>query len=529
MQTQTEAPGTVAWSALAMHQDAIPFVRTGALIAQKTVDTSTRVVDLVRVRAKQHPDKAAIHAGGCTTTYRKCLRHVDAVRDELVRAGCTDRDVVACLGARSAVTPVLFLALEDLGAVYLPVDPAWLAARIAEVVEGSAATHLVHYAKGVEHLDITAVQGPPAPVLPQDGRPQYVISTSGPTGPPKGATVEQGGMPNHLWAKIAEITAADRVAFTAPLVFDISIWQMLAPLMVGATVVVVEDEAVAFPPRLLRLLYQQSLSIVELVPTAIGRILDQLQRAPQEQPLPSLRWLISTGEELRRGLAGRILRMLPHAALLNAYGPAECSDDVTHHVVTAQETELPRIPVGMPIANAIVHILVYEEGQDVWHVAGPGEAGEILVGGIPVGDGYLGAPDATRAAFYRDPVHPDPPTGRLYRTGRLGRSDRQVKVVGIRLELDEIEAVLSRHPALDHCAVVLVPASTGKPQLVAHFVAKQEVVLAELERFVADALPQAAVPRRWIRLDSMPLTSNGKVDHATLRTRSTGGEEEAQP
>jgi D-alanine--poly(phosphoribitol) ligase subunit 1 len=499
-----------------------------------------RIVDLVREQARRRPEHAAVIDGTTVLTYRDLVGRIDGVRASLRRAGCGERQVIACMGPRSAATPVLFLALEDLGAVYLPVDPAWPPARVTDVLRRSGCAYLADYTKGIEQLEVTAEGGQLPRTLFEDDPPAYVIFTSGTTGLPKGAIVEHPGMRNHLWAKVTDlgITSTDRVAFTAPLVFDISIWQMLAPLMAGATAVVATELDQTFPPRLLRLLLRHRVTIVELVPTAIGTLLDQLRRQPADGVLPELRWLISTGEELTPGLAGRALTSLSHVSLLNAYGPTECSDDVTHHVVTMADTALPRIPVGGPIANAVIYVLVREAEEDTWRPARPGESGEIFVGGIPVGNGYLGDATATGKAFHLDPIDPYSPTRRLYRTGDLGRvdqgclhylgrSDRQVKVAGMRLELDEIEALLSRHPALDHCAVVLSSADSARPVLMAYVVPRSSVSPAGLEDFVARVLPAAAVPRRWRQLEKIPVTPNGKVDYRALtnpaRTEPQGG------
>ncbi|MET7737703.1 AMP-binding protein [Streptomyces sp. NPDC005402] len=465
MKASSTGNGPARLTPLAVVRGGAEQAAAAALANPMEFQGSGRIVDLVREQARRRPGHAAVIEGAAILSYQGLVARIDEVRELLRSAGCGARQVIACAGPRSAATAVLFLALEDLGAVYFPVDPAWPRARVADVLSRGGCTHLANYTKGIERLEITTMDGGPQTPPFEDVPPAYLIFTSGTTGLPKGAIVEHRGMRNHLWAKITDlgITSADRVAFTAPLVFTIAIWQMLAPLMAGATTVVVGEADVTFPPRLPRLLLQQRVSVVELVPTAIGLLLDQLLRRPPEDALPELRWLISTGEELTPGLAGRVLRSLPHVSVLNAYGSTECSDDVTHHVVTMADTTLPRLPVGSPIANAVIYVLVHEEGPDAWRAARPGESGEIFVGGIPVGVGYPGDATATGKAFHQDPIDPHSPTGRLYRTGDLGRvdqgrlhylgrSDRQVKVAGMRLELDEIEAVLSRHPELDHCA-----------------------------------------------------------------------------
>ncbi|MGW4256006.1 AMP-binding protein, partial [Streptomyces californicus] len=396
---------------------------------------------------------------------------------------------------------------------------------------------------GAPGPDAHGTGSPDADPYGSDGRdqsrePRYCIFTSGTTGRPKGAAVEHRGMVNHLWAKVSdlEFSAGDRLAFTAPLVFDISIWQMLTPLLVGGAVVVVRQEDLAFPRRVRTVLERTGVTVVELVPTVVGWLVGEAER--RAPVLPALRWLISTGEELRPELAARALAALPHARLLNAYGPTECSDDVTHHEVTAADTTRPRLPVGGPVDNARLYLLARDEDEGPWRAAEPGEAGDLFVGGVVVGLGYVNDPENNARAFFTDTVDPGSPTGRLYRTGDLarfedgvvlylGRVDRQVKVAGVRMELDEIEAVLLRHPAVDRAAVT-VPVIDGHPVLAAHYTVRGPVTPEELRAHLAASLPEAMVPRRLTELDALPLTPNGKTDHRALRQLTQDGTSPAE-
>ncbi|GAA0664632.1 hypothetical protein GCM10010193_14990 [Kitasatospora atroaurantiaca] len=500
--------------------------------------------------AEQSPAAPAVMDGETVIGYAELATRVAGLRDALAAAGTGAGDVVAAVGDRTADTVLVFLALESLGAVYLPIDPDWPAQRVADVLTRSGADRLLDYCEpaegeprglaaaraaaesGVPVLDLPAPADRIGPAEPlerdQAGEPRYCIFTSGTTGRPKGALVEHRGMLNHLWAKVDDLglAAGDRLAFTAPLVFDISIWQMLAPLLVGGTVVVVRQADLGFPRRLVRLLERTDVAVVELVPTVVGWIADEAERRPGAV-LPRLRWLISTGEELHPGLAGRMLAAAPHIRLLNAYGPTECSDDITHHEVTGADLDRPRLPVGSPIANAELYLLVHEPEQGTWRAAEPDEAGELFVGGVVVGLGYVNDPENSLRAFFRDVLDPGSPTGRLYRTGDLarfeqgnvqylGRVDRQVKVSGVRMELDEIEVVLRRHPAVDQCAVT-VPVLAGRPELAGYVTVRTPVGPEELRTFLAEALPEAMVPRHLMVLEAMPLTHNGKTDHRALQ------------
>ncbi|MEV5333291.1 amino acid adenylation domain-containing protein [Streptomyces werraensis] len=532
---------------LPLTPDSVGRARKLALRHTRAFDTGTALLDHVIGHSERDPDRPAVVDGDRTVSYRELLGRVAATRDALSTAGVRPGDVVATVGSRSVHTPVVFLALEALGAAYLPLDQNWPEVRVRDVLGRSRARLLVDYSGGTAHAARAAAvtaktdilllpeSNAQAATLPsrsgdRSHEIRYTIFTSGTTGRPKGAVVEHQGMLNHLWAKATDLDLGpdDAVAFTAPLVFDISVWQMLCPLLVGGRLVVVGDDAMRLPRWLIDVLDTAAVTVVELVPTVIGWLTDHLRRVGGERGLPSLRWLLSTGEELYPAVAGRALEVLPHVSVVNAYGPTECSDDVTHHVVTAADLTRSRLPVGTPVANTTLYVLVEETESGRWRAADPGESGELFVGGTGVGLGYLNDPDTTNRAFFRDPFDATSATGRLYRTGDLarvdngvvyylGRGDRQVKVSGVRMELGEIEVVLSRHPAVDQCAVI-VSGEGEHGELVAHYSVRTPVSATALQEALSAQLPTAMVPRRWREWDALPLTHNGKIDHRSLHT-----------
>ncbi|GHE14733.1 amino acid adenylation domain-containing protein [Streptomyces alanosinicus] len=540
------SPATVR-AGLPLAPGAVARARELALRHVRAHDNATALLDHVIGHAERDPDRPAVVDGERTLSYRDLLGRIAVIRDALRAAGVGAGDVVSAVGVRSAETPAVFLALEALGASYLPIDPNWPEVRVRDVLDRSRARLLLDYCGdgGTAHAARAAAADTETAVLPVPGGSEgaapldrsgdrshevrYTIFTSGTTGRPKGATVEHQGMLNHLWAKATDLALGpdDAVAFTAPLVFDISVWQMLCPLLVGGRVVVVGDDAMRLPRWLIGVLDVGAVTVVELVPTVIGWLVNDLARR-SGGGLPSLRWLLSTGEELYPAVAERVPHTLPHVSLVNAYGPTECSDDVTHHVVTPADLAGSRLPVGSPIANTTLYVLVQDANAGPWRAAEPGESGELFVGGTGVGLGYLNDPATTDRAFFRDPFAPDSATGRLYRTGDLarvdngllyylGRSDRQVKVSGVRMELGEIEVVLSRHPAVEQCAVV-VSGEGEHGELVAHYSLRTRVPSSVLQDALSTALPTAMVPRRWQEWDTLPLTHNGKIDHRSLHT-----------
>ncbi|MFC6366069.1 amino acid adenylation domain-containing protein [Nonomuraea thailandensis] len=484
--------------------------RARALAARRPhpADLTDAVITLVERVAADDGDRPAVADDTRRLTYAELAAEARRLATLLEREGAGPGTVVAVGGERGASVIAAFLAIELVGAVYVPADGTWPAARVTEVLTRAGAVLLLDtgrdgvtpaLAEGARGAGVRLVRaaeaaglpGRPGPArLEGPDQPRYMLFTSGSTGRPKGAVVEHQGMLNHLHAKVVDLdmTARDAVAQTAPLGFDISIWQMLCPLVVGGRVRVVGDATAYDSVAFARLVGAEAITIVELVPTMVRLLLDDLAPAPATGLLGGLRWMLATGEELPTEVARRWLREMPHAGLVNAYGPTECSDDVTHHTVTPADLELLRLPIGTPIINTDLYVL--RRGNDAnngdsgdsgdsgdgdgdnggegdgWHACDPGETGELFVGGVCVGRGYAGDHDRTREAFFQDPFA-GTPTGRLYRTGDavralpggalqyLGRVDRQVKIAGVRMELGEIEAVLQRHPSVGAVAVVV--------------------------------------------------------------------------
>lgn len=454
-----------------------------AVSRDHAVDLADAVITWVE-RFAGDGDRPAVRDARGRLSYAQLALEARRLATLMERSGVTPGTVVAVGGERGSTVVAAFLATELLGALYVPADGNWPARRVADVLARAGAVLLLNtdpetvspsLAQGAEQAGVPVIraaeasscdpwQGPAR--LDGPDQPRYVLFTSGSTGSPKGAVVEHQGMLNHLHAKVIDLGLTDRdvVAQTAPLGFDISIWQMLCPLIVGGEVTVVGDETAHDSVAFARLVDEQGVTVVELVPTMVRLLLDDLAGAPTASRLEGLRWMLATGEELPTEVARRWLQEMPQAGLMNAYGPTECSDDVTHHTVLPEDLDLLRLPIGTPVVNTQLYVLRRED--EGWHACEPGETGELFVGGSCVGRGYVGDHDRTRDAFFRDPFR-DTPAGRLYRTGDavtvlpqgalqyLGRVDRQVKIAGVRMELGEIEAVLQRHPAVGAVAVVV--------------------------------------------------------------------------
>lgn len=466
---------------LAIAPEEIQRARKLAMSRTHPVDLKAAVISRVERTDGSRP---AVRDDHRTLTYAELADEARRIASLLEREGVRPGDVVAVGGVRSVEVIAAFLALELLGALYVPADTQWPAKRVEDVLEQAGVSILFvtdrdeitpSLAIGAQAAGARIVRAREAGTCePWQGearldsldQPRYVLFTSGSTGNPKGAVVEHQGMINHLYAKIIDLgmTERDVVAQTAPLGFDISIWQMLCPLVNGGQVSVISDEISYDSVAFAQVIDRHAITIVELVPTMVRLLLEDLAAAGGDR-IAGLRWMLATGEELPTEVARRWLLDMPQAGLVNAYGPTECSDDVTHHTVVLSDLELLRLPIGTPVVNTELYVL--REEDDGWYACEQGETGQLFVGGHGVGRGYLGNHEKTREAFFQDPFEEGSLTRRLYRTGDavkvlpqgalqyLGRVDRQVKIAGVRMELGEIEAVLQRHPSVGAVAVVV--------------------------------------------------------------------------
>jgi amino acid adenylation domain-containing protein len=475
-------------------------------------------------------------------TYQELNQRANQWAHHLVELGVGAETIVAIIADRSLDFLTAILAIFKAGGAYLPLNPHHPADRIQQVLiqsqvplvlTSSAWTSMLTPMMGdlvasqlVEFSQLAATdrQRDNLPVRCHPDNLAYVIFTSGSTGKPKGAMLEQRGMVNHLYAKVTDLglTATDIVAQTAAQTFDISVWQFLVPLLVGGTVEIVPTEVASDPSQLLALVARQKISILEIVPSLLRAIAQQLELNGNAPEL-ALRWLLLTGETLPPQLCRQWFGRYPNIPMLNAYGPTECSDDVTHYPIYEPPTATSwNIPIGRPVANTQLYIL-----DNQLQPVPIGVAGELHVGGVGVGRGYLGAPELTEKVFIPNPFSQSP-DDRLYKTGDkarylpdgniefLNRIDFQVKIRGFRIELGEIEAVLSQHPEVRAVTVIDREETLGNKYLAAYIVADRELTTADLRDFLKQKLPDYMVPKAFVFLTAIPLTANGKVDRQAL-------------
>ncbi|MDP5209825.1 non-ribosomal peptide synthetase [Microbulbifer sp. 2205BS26-8] len=350
----------------------------------------------------------------------------------------------------------------------------------------------------------------------------YVIYTSGSTGQPKGVMNEHRGVVNYLhWRqRNYTLTDADAVLQKTPYSFDVSVWEFFWPLMSGARLVIARPQGHQDLTYLHALIESEQVTALHFVPSMLSVFLEHLP----PQSCHSVRQIFCSGEALSACVAKRCLTRLPNSALHNLYGPTEASIDVTAWLC---EAESRRVAIGTPIANCRIYI-VDHSGQPV----PVGVAGELLIGGVCVARGYINRPELTEERFISDPFYDDNGCkdldARVYKTGDLarwradgtieflGRNDFQVKIRGFRIELSEIEARL-RHCGGIKDAVVIADGDSEQKRLLAYCVSDNEILDSDsLRATLQQYLPDYMVPSVYVRLESLPLSSNGKLDRKAL-------------
>jgi amino acid adenylation domain-containing protein/non-ribosomal peptide synthase protein (TIGR01720 family) len=485
------------------------------------------------------PDTVAISRGAEQVTFRELNRRANRLARHLRELGVFEEQLVAVCLERSIDAVVALLAVLKAGGAYVPLDPGYPIERLAFMLKDSRAAVLIT-SKSLRDIfpvtsssilcvdsDASAIQKhSPKNLAPTlgGGKLAYVIYTSGSTGRPKGVLATHAGAVNRFfWMWEAYPFEPDEVCCQkTALSFVDSIWEIFGPLLKGVRLVIIPDEVLLDPHALIRSLEHHSVTRIVLVPSLLRAILDSDFDIPRR--LARLRICVSSGESLSQELVQRFQEILPAAILLNLYGSSEVSADVTFYDTRTYSEEFGSIPIGRPIANIRTYVL----DQSLRPVP-VGVPGELYVAGVGVARGYLGRQELTSEKFIQNPFS-GKPGETMFRTGDmarysedgvieyLGRRDRQIKIRGFRVELDEIEAVLAQHPDVLAAVVVDRRNRLGDRYLVGYVVPANGTQIPDwkLREFLQKRLPDYMVPSALGYLDRLPLTPNGKIDRAAL-------------
>ena len=505
------------------------------------------VSELFRRQAERTPAAPAVAAGGSSLTYSELAAAAAGWARRLRSLGAGPEERVGVLVERSAELAVAVMASLESGAAYLPLDPAMPDERLRFMVADARPVAILTSADlapraaglGAEPVVIDAAAPPGEPAEPDCptalGRnAAYVIYTSGSTGRPKGVAIEHEALRNRLlWMQDRfGLDGSDRVLHKTPIGFDVSVWELLWPLVAGACMVMAEPGGERDGAYLAELMESAEVTTAHFVPSLLGAFLEDAAIGRCR----ALRRVICSGEALTGELRDRF-HELSEAELFNLYGPTEAAIDVTAWACRRTDTE-PAVPIGTAVANTRIYVL----DEDL-RLVPPGAVGELCIGGVQVGRGYVGRPALTAASFRPDPFA-RAPGSRLYRSGDraryrrdgtiefLGRVDDQVKVRGQRIELGEVEAGLAAHPGVRECAVTAVGEGADR-RLAAYYAAgAARPARRDLEDHLRRRLPAGMVPSFLIELEALPRTPSGKVDRSSLPApdpTALGAREHAPP
>ncbi len=488
--------------------------------------------------AERTPERIALLFGDSSVTYRELNEKANQMAGFLIRRGIQREELAAVMLERSPAMVEGILGIWKAGGAYIPIDPDYPVSRKITILRESGVRFLLTQSQyrdeeaGKEFkgqiIDLHEQEKEirkeskvnPNLAIPMEDL-AYVIYTSGSTGKPKGAMIEHIGMMNHIHAEVNELGITEEfvIAQTANHCFDISVWQFFAALAVGGRTAIYSNSLILQPDKFIEKIRRDGISILEVVPSTLMLLMEYIEQ--NHIQTDTLKYLMVTGEMAKPGIVKKWFELCPDIKVVNAYGPAEASDDVSQYIMDGP-MDVQNIPIGKPVQN--MNIYITDQQMKLCPIGVPGE---ICVSGVGVGRGYLNDEERTKQVFMEDPFSA---TGRvrLYRTGDIGkwledgniefigRQDYQVKVRGYRIELGEIENRLLENIHIKEAVVTAKEDKEGNKYLCAYLVAEKELMAHEIREYLTKSLPDYMVPACYIQMEKIPLTPNGKVDRRAL-------------
>ena len=486
---------------------------------------------LFEQEAARRPDAVAIRFSDEQLTYRQVNERANQIAHRLRKLGVGPEVMVAVLLDRSPELIIGLLGILKAGGAFVPLDPSYPMERLEFMVADIETPVMLTQNSVVARLsnpdwlsgkrfswDVVqeSTDNPTHETTPENLA--YVMYTSGSTGRPKGVMVNHRAVV-RLVKNTNYIDLSEREVFLqfSPVSFDASTLEIWGPLLNGGCLAMMPPERQSLSD-LGAAIRQYGVTTLWLTAGLFNVMVEQ-----RVEDLMPLKQLLAGGDVLSTSHVGKALESLPGCRLINGYGPTEGTTFTCCHTISVEDAERSSIPIGRPIANTQVYLLDSEN-----ELVRPGEVGELCVGGDGLARGYLNQPALTAVKFVRNPFRDDE-GARLYKTGDLaryrrdgiieflGRVDDQVKINGHRIELGEIEAVAMQHPSVRSIVVVARQDTPGEKKLVAYVVPGGEgCSIAELRSYLVKKLPTYMLPTAFVMLESLPLSTNGKVDRAAL-------------
>jgi amino acid adenylation domain-containing protein len=506
-------------------------------LTEKDYPKDETLVDLFEKQVTQTPLSIAVKFESKQLTYNELNKLSNQLAHFLISKGVTAETLVPLCIERSLEMIIAIWGILKAGAAYVPIDPEYPQERINYIIEDTGAKYILSstillskFANFKEIAKIIDVEGYwPLINAQKIGNPfrvaqpsnlAYVIYTSGSTGKPKGAMNEHRGIVNRLcWAQENyDLTNSDVILQKTTFCFDVSVWELLWPSIVGARLVFARPNGHRDNEYLKSVIQNEGITVLHFVPSMLETFLADLQ--PLE--CRGLKKVLCSGEVLKPSQAMLFRKKLPFAELHNLYGPTEAAIDVTYWELPKDESRVRIIPIGKPVANTAIHIL--DKNKQLVPI---GVIGEIFVAGVQVGRGYLNQEELTNQNFIQNPLIAGAES-KVYKTGDLGRwladgnieylgrKDDQVKIRGYRIELGEIEFALEESGLVISQIVIARDDFAGNKQLACYVVPAVGFTKDKAAAYLKTRLPEYMIPSFWVELDSLPITANGKVDRNAL-------------
>ncbi|AOM41432.1 amino acid adenylation domain-containing protein [Xenorhabdus hominickii] len=506
----------------------------------KPYSRTETVISLFEAKAKQFPHNIALRGqdrGG--VSYAQLSEWSSSIAYALETRGINPGDIVAVSLERSPEMIAAIFGVLKVGAAYLPIDSEYPEDRVRYMLEDSRVKVVISNLPHVISVDDSRHFDPTSVAKKLDShivcnirtRPDsaaYVIYTSGSTGRPKGVVVEHHSVINRLeWMQeVYALNTTDVILQKTPISFDVSVWELFWWAITGASVVLLKQGAQRDPRELIRAISMHGVTVVHFVPSMFEPYVQALAEDVNSlDAVSGLKCLFMSGEALTPAVVNRYKKLFMQdrqpPRLINLYGPTEATVDVTYYELNLEQREkIVSVPIGFPINNTSIRI-VSHHGQRL-----PiGIPGELQIGGVQLAQGYLNRPDLTSDRFIFDQSER---SSRWYRSGDLaawdkdgsiiylGRIDGQVKIRGNRIELGEVKNALLGLPEIQKAEVLIEDDEIRGKHLIGIYVAKKDVDERKIREQLAKILPIVMIPTRFERLESIPLTPNGKFDHSKV-------------
>ena len=504
--------------------------------------TNNTVVEIFLAQVNKKPDRVAVVFQGQPLTYRELDEKSSQLANSLVSHGTQPGTFIAICLDKSLEMIVGILGILKAGCAYVPIDPDYPVDRIAYMLGDINAEVAVVSDKRKDLLaaitertiapivlDLSNTQALAAwptvcPAIPiAKDSVAYIIYTSGSTGRPKGVLVTHWNVVRLFFndSPLFEFHENDVWTMFHSFCFDFSVWEMYGALLFGGKVVVIPKDVARDVRAFSQLMVDEGVTILNQTPSAFYMLQDQVSLSQPKLPL-NVRYVIFGGEALNPARLKPWMTLYPSCRMINMYGITETTVHVTYQEITDKHLDSNASVIGKPIPTLYAYVLDENMNQ-----LPPNTVGELYIGGAGLAKGYLNQPELTASRFISDPFSTDA-TARLYRTGDLakqaedgtleyhGRIDNQVKIRGFRIELGEIEHALQQAPNVLHGVVVAHQQDNGDHQLVGYYVADGTGDKKAINAHLQQLLPEYMVPQFLVQIDSIPLTSNGKVDKKAL-------------